>query len=107
MKQPSFAAINVDTDSYESGETHSWSMAFLHPLLAERATFNHGHGRAAALLAGDREIFYPDCKLLAESLKRKTNVKFVVGHGLWHIYPMYYFLPEGRKCRKIIADFIS
>lgn len=59
------------------------------------------------LFAGDREIFYPDCKLLANALKGKTSLKFVVGHGLWHIFPMYYFLPEGEQCRKIIADFIE
>lgn len=49
------------------------------------------------IFAGDNEIFYPDILQYVENLKKNgVDVRFITGHGLFHIYPMFP-IPEARK----------
>ena len=49
------------------------------------------------IFAGDNEIFYPDIVQYVENLKKDgVDVRFITGHGLFHIYPMFP-IPEARK----------
>lgn len=59
------------------------------------------------LFTGDREILYPDITLLNDKLKKsKTNVKFIVGKSMNHIYPLYP-IKEAKNALKEIIDFIN
>ncbi len=58
------------------------------------------------IFAGTNEIFYRDIEKYADNLKRDgVNVRFVTGHGLFHIYPMFPS-PEARKAFKKIKEEI-
>ena len=48
------------------------------------------------LYVGDREILYPDVCKLYEKMKDSADVKFVVGHGMNHVYQVYP-IPEAKK----------
>ena len=48
------------------------------------------------IFAGENEIFYSDIKKYVENLKNDgVDVKFIVGSGLFHIYPLFP-IPEAR-----------
>lgn len=60
------------------------------------------------IFAGENEIFYSDIKKYVENLKNDSvNVKFIVGPGLFHIYPLFP-IPEARtafnELKKEIID---
>jgi len=58
------------------------------------------------IFAGDNEIFYKDIKLYVEKLeKNDVNVKFIIGKGLFHIYPLFP-MPEAKKAFKEIKKEI-
>lgn len=59
------------------------------------------------LFVGDEEIMYPDNTKFAKMMKNKTNFTLVIGHGLFHTFPLFYFLPEAPESRAIIANFIN
>ena len=49
------------------------------------------------IFAGDNEIFYHDIVKYVENLKGDgVDVRFITGHGLFHIYPMFP-IPEARN----------
>lgn len=59
------------------------------------------------VFAGTREIFYPDEQLFCQKLQNAgVNVRFYVGQGLNHDYPMH-STPEGKKAVQDIMDIIS
>ena len=60
------------------------------------------------IFAGENEIFYSDIKKYVENLKNDgVDVKFIVGPGLFHIYPLFP-IPEARtafnELKKEIID---
>lgn len=60
---------------------------------------------------GSDEILFPDSKLTAEKMAENgARVRFVVGNGLFHIYPLFrtspLVLPESDKAFEMIYDFI-
>lgn len=58
------------------------------------------------IFAGENEIFYKDIKKYVENLKTDgVNVKFVVGNGLFHIYPLFP-MPEAKRAFKEIKEEI-
>ena len=60
---------------------------------------------------GSDEILFPDSKATAEKLAANgARVRFVVGKGLFHIYPLFrtspLILPESDKAFDMIYDFV-
>lgn len=60
---------------------------------------------------GSDEILFPDSKLTAEKMAENgARVRFIVGNGLFHIYPLFrtspLVLPESDKAFEMIYDFI-
>ena len=59
------------------------------------------------LYSGDREILYPDlCKLYEVMKQNGVNVKFIVGHGMNHVYQVYP-IPEARKSLQEVEKEIA
>lgn len=58
------------------------------------------------LFVGDAEIMYPDNARFIRMVRGRTNVTFVVGHGLFHVFPVYYYLPEAQQSQDILVDFL-
>ena len=54
------------------------------------------------LYTGDREILYPDLCRLYELMKGNADVKFIVGHGMNHVYQIYP-IPEARQALKEVV----
>ena len=55
---------------------------------------------------GSDELFYPDCKLLAEKVKSVGNFNFHEFPGMqhdWVVFP----IPEAKKALQIAIDFIN
>ena len=70
-------------------------------------TFGDNKNLAKMLIfAGDNEIFHKDILSYVEKLKEDgVDVKFVVGEGMFHIYPLFPS-PEARAAFKIVkAEF--
>ena len=70
-------------------------------------TFGDNKNLAKMLIfAGDNEIFHKDILSYVEKLKEDgVDVKFVVGEGMFHIYPLFPS-PEARATFKIVkAEF--
>ena len=58
------------------------------------------------IFSGTNEIFYADIVKYVEKLKKdNVDFKFVVGKGLFHIYPLFP-IPEARKAFKEIKKEI-
>lgn len=60
---------------------------------------------------GSDEILFPDSKATAEKMTANgARVRFVVGNGLFHIYPLFrtspLILPESNEAFDMIYDFI-
>lgn len=56
------------------------------------------------LYTGDREILYPDLCKLYEIMKGNADVKFIVGHGMNHVYQIYP-IPEARQAlNEVVAE---
>lgn len=54
------------------------------------------------IFAGENEIFYKDIEKYVEKLKNSNvNVKFIIGDGLFHIYPLFP-IPEATNAFKEI-----
>lgn len=59
------------------------------------------------LYSGDREILYPDLCKLYEIMRSSANIKFVVGHGMNHVYQVYP-IPEARAAlNEVVHEIIS
>ena len=63
--------------------------------------FGDNEGLAKTLIfAGDNEIFYKDIEKYVQNLKESgVDVRFIVGKGLFHIYPLFP-IPEAKKAFK-------
>ena len=63
--------------------------------------FGNNEGLAKTLIfAGDNEIFYKDIEKYVQNLKeRGVDVRFIVGKGLFHIYPLFP-IPEAKNAFK-------
>ena len=63
--------------------------------------FGDNEGLAKTLIfAGDNEIFYKDIEKYVQHLKESgVDVRFIVGKGLFHIYPLFP-IPEAKKAFK-------
>ena len=62
--------------------------------------------RNVLLLAGTREIYYPDCAKLAERLvSAGVRSDLVIGKGMNHDWPLLP-VPEARKARERIVDTV-
>ena len=56
------------------------------------------------IFAGDNEIFYKDIVSYVEKLEEDgVDVKFIVGKGMFHIYPLFPS-PEARAAFKIVKE---
>lgn len=63
--------------------------------------------RNVMIVAGTREIMYPDATILAQKLKAaQIPVQLVVGRGMFHIYPLYQ-LPEARQLMEQVVAVIN
>ena len=59
------------------------------------------------VFSGTREIFYPDERILCQKLQSSgVNVRFFIGNGLNHDYPMHN-TPEGKNAVQLIMDIIA
>ncbi|MBE6500573.1 MAG: alpha/beta hydrolase [Methanobrevibacter thaueri] len=69
--------------------------------------FGDNAGLADTLIfAGDNEIFHDDIKEYVEKLKKdNVNVRFIIGKGLFHIYPLFP-IPEAKRAFKEIKKEI-
>lgn len=69
--------------------------------------YGDNEGLAKTLIfAGENEIFFRDIEIYVEKLKKdNVDVKFVIGKGLFHIYPLFP-IPEARKAFKEIINEI-
>ena len=62
--------------------------------------------RNVLLLAGTREIYYPDCAELAQKLiTAGVRSDMVIGQGMNHDWPLLP-IPEARKARRRIAECV-
>ena len=63
--------------------------------------FGNNEGLAKTLIfAGDNEIFYKDIEKYVQNLKESgVDVRFIVGKGLFHIYPLFP-IPEAKNAFK-------
>nr|WP_220477032.1 alpha/beta hydrolase [Limosilactobacillus rudii] len=63
--------------------------------------------RDVTIFVGTREIMYPDTALFAQKLREAgIPVKFSVGRGLFHIYPLYQ-LPEAKVVMEQVVTIIN
>lgn len=63
--------------------------------------------RDVMIVAGTREIMYPDATVLAQKLKAaQVPVQLIVGRGMFHIYPLYQ-LPEARQLMNQVVAVIK
>ena len=111
--------ISMDSSSYDSendpilGEIglkeigKSWAGDFdtkdyrVSPLYGDNKGFPK-----TLIFSGTNEIFYADIVKYVEKLKKdNVDFKFVVGKGLFHIYPLFP-IPEARKAFKVIKKEI-
>ena len=69
--------------------------------------YGNNEGLANVLVfSGTNEIFYKDIEKYVENLKKdNVNFKFIVGEGLFHIYPLFP-IPEAKSAFKEIKEFI-
>ena len=58
------------------------------------------------IYSGDREILYPDLCKLYEVMNGHADVKFIVGHGMNHVYQIYP-IPEAAKALDEVAQEIE
>ena len=59
------------------------------------------------VFSGTREIFYPDERILCQKLQSSgVNVRFFIGNGLNHDYPIHN-TPEGKNAVQLIMDIIG
>ena len=58
------------------------------------------------LYVGDREILYPDICKLYKIMKDSADVRFVVGHGMNHVYQVYP-IPEARRALDEVVNEIE
>lgn len=57
---------------------------------------NNDHIAKTLIFAGENEIFYKDIKKYVEKLKKEgVDIKFIIGEGLFHIYPLFP-IPEAK-----------
>lgn len=62
--------------------------------------------RNVLLLAGTREIYYPDCELLAQKLVSEgVRSNMIIGTGMNHDWPLLP-IPEARKARARIVECV-
>lgn len=62
--------------------------------------------RQVMVIAGTREIMYPDCaRFVRELRKNKIPVQFEVGRDLFHIYPIYP-IPESSAIMEKVKQFL-
>lgn len=81
---------NTNTDDYK-----------LSPIYGDMLGLNSVH-----LFVGTREILYPDIKLCYSIMKdSKVDVKYYVGKGLNHVYPIYPISEANLVMKKLLEIF--
>lgn len=59
------------------------------------------------IFVGTKEIMYPDATLFVQRLREAgIPVRFGVGRGLFHIYPLYQ-LPEAKAVMEQVVTIIN
>lgn len=60
------------------------------------------------ILVGTEECLYDDSVRYEEKSRAAGNdVDLIVGEGLYHIYPLFNFLPEGRAATERLGAFLK
>ena len=90
----------VKASEYWCG-SHDKKDPMFSPIYAEPSLFKN-----TLVTYGDRELFYPDIKIFADSISGDPSNKILFKHKMNHVYPLYP-IREAKEALKVIVDFVK